>query len=171
MKRAWTWKNKCSYGNHTWVSLFWQWSHPPHGSSSPLTLSILLSFCSLPPRATLCLCLPQQAILGSTAPLVSKDPIPVHQHGRPYLLQLVPCVERGPPTLLGCCQSLQNTPFQCYIKHFKKATSLLLLKGGLQHYIIICFKIYIYSPNLTTNNIIICLKIYVYSQLLVCDLL
>ena len=120
MKRAWTWKNKCSYGNHTWVSLFWQWSHPPHGSSSPLTLSILLSFCSLPPRATLCLCLPQQAILGSTAPLVSKDPIPVHQHGRPYLLQLVPCVERGPPTLLGCCQSLQNTPFQCYIKHFKK---------------------------------------------------
>ena len=81
-------------------------------------------------------CLPQQVMTSSTTPLVSKHGVPNHQHGRPYLLQLVPCMERGPHTLLGCCQLLQvmrRHPSNA-IKTLKTTTSLRLLKGGLQYH-------------------------------------
>ena len=45
--------------------------------------------------------LPQQATTSSTIAPLSKHGTSDHQHGRPCLSQLVPCMERGPPTLLG----------------------------------------------------------------------
>ena len=104
---------------HNVVSLHSK-KHPPVSLSLLLLCKLLFYFS-----------LSQQATTSSTIAPLSKHCTSDHQHGRPCLLQLVPCMERGPPTLLGCCQLLQNAPFQCYKKTLKKTTSLRLLRGGL----------------------------------------
>ena len=93
---------------HNVVSLHSK-KHPPVSLSLLLLCKLLFYFS-----------LPQQATTSSTIAPLSKHGTSDHQHGRPCLLQLVPCMERGPPTLLGCCQLLQNAPFQCYKKPLKK---------------------------------------------------
>ncbi|RVW83969.1 26S proteasome non-ATPase regulatory subunit 12-like B [Vitis vinifera] len=68
---------------HGWAALK---KYPPerpekNPSSSPWPSPLLKKSPRCLPFLFLCLCLPQQAILGSTASLVSKDGVSDHQHG------------------------------------------------------------------------------------------
>ena len=56
----------------------------------------------------LCLCLPQQAILGSTAPLISKDGVSDHQHDlwHAHAADFPGVGKRGPPLIPGAARLL-----------------------------------------------------------------